>query len=771
MAVGNFALPVSTGGSAGWTPPSDWIDISSVGENEINILVGDGIGIGFYANIANDGTYSVDWGDGTIEHLFISEQVAEHNYVYGSGQMTSDGSSVYKIRIFNATDNITKWTTAKTTFYLSQQEEQNYLWVVFGTNFIEDFTGTFYDVNSSVPIICPFLQAVTLPDLTYCTNMSAMFMNCSSLQSVTFPNSWGGVLLTSSLFRGCKSLHYFNLPNSWGVVTSVEAMFQGCTSLSDVVLPNDWGNVLYTNSMFSDSVASSITLPDSWGGVQFTDQMFSNCTINSLKLPATWGQLLNATNLFNTSKVQNVVIPSDWYPLTSIEGMFSGCSNLKELKLPSSWGTIEDATSLFAGTGKLSIIDMPSDFNDIGAASLMFSYSENTPTIIISDWHLTAASSMFDSCTALVTLTLPSSFNSLSYLENFLANLPILANLTFPTDFGAVSGINGILSYCSALTEFTFPSTWGMVSTINKGIDNCANLTTVTLPSVMGDATVCKSLLIDNANLEVVTNTEYLGSINYDCDFSYLISNCRKITSPIVIASRIDRIDIIGNENTAQNSLITSIRLTNQDSGFYGYSPEVNVSYNSLSQAALETLFLDLPNNLPGKTIYISGNPGVGTEITKAISTTAGSDTVLMITGGVTNLDVGMQMYIPSGSINVTLQDTGDTVTLNDHGFSDGKMISFSAIGSTSGINTNTLYYVINSTLNTFQIAASAGGAVIPLVGNGTAVLEVAAIILSKTEPNTITVDMKMRTSTSTGSYFRALKTSYAYLKGWIVSF
>lgn len=69
---------------------------------------------------------------------------------------------------------------------------------------------------------------------------------------------------------------------------------------------------------------------------------------------------------------------------------------------------------------------------------------------------------------------------------------------------------------------------------------------------------------------------------------------------------------------------------------------------------------------------------------------------------------------------SVTFQDTGDTVTLNNHGLTANDVVVFTVITSTTGISINTTYYVVNPTTNTFQLATSAGGAALPLTTNGT---------------------------------------------------
>jgi hypothetical protein len=79
----------------------------------------------------------------------------------------------------------------------------------------------------------------------------------------------------------------------------------------------------------------------------------------------------------------------------------------------------------------------------------------------------------------------------------------------------------------------------------------------------------------------------------------------------------------------------------------------------------------------------------------------------------------------------VTFQDAGDTVTRTAHGLSVGATVSFLNITSTTGIVTGTTYFVITATANTFQLAATSGGAALPLTTNGTGIMQVVPSQLS----------------------------------------
>lgn len=79
-------------------------------------------------------------------------------------------------------------------------------------------------------------------------------------------------------------------------------------------------------------------------------------------------------------------------------------------------------------------------------------------------------------------------------------------------------------------------------------------------------------------------------------------------------------------------------------------------------------------------------------------------------------LSTSQNIIFPS----VTFTDSTDLVTRASHGLADGAAITFNNISDTTGILVDTTYYVINSTLNTFQLASTLGGTAIDLTGDGT---------------------------------------------------
>lgn len=88
--------------------------------------------------------------------------------------------------------------------------------------------------------------------------------------------------------------------------------------------------------------------------------------------------------------------------------------------------------------------------------------------------------------------------------------------------------------------------------------------------------------------------------------------------------------------------------------------------------------------------------------------------------------DLGWLPYF--STLPATFTDSGDTVTVNNHGLYFGAKVVFSQIVTTTGISVNTVYYAGNVTANTFRLFSTYAAAfnntpVINLTNNGTGLM------------------------------------------------
>lgn len=69
---------------------------------------------------------------------------------------------------------------------------------------------------------------------------------------------------------------------------------------------------------------------------------------------------------------------------------------------------------------------------------------------------------------------------------------------------------------------------------------------------------------------------------------------------------------------------------------------------------------------------------------------------------------------------NATADSTTDFFTVTNHGYADNDTIRFTTQAAVAGLTATTVtYYVRSSTANTFQLAATSGGAAIDFSDNG----------------------------------------------------
>jgi hypothetical protein len=75
---------------------------------------------------------------------------------------------------------------------------------------------------------------------------------------------------------------------------------------------------------------------------------------------------------------------------------------------------------------------------------------------------------------------------------------------------------------------------------------------------------------------------------------------------------------------------------------------------------------------------------------------------------------------VPTTTRSNTFTDTGDLVTHASHGLSNGTVVVFQSITTTTGASINVRYYVIGATTNTFQVSTTYGGSAVALTTDGT---------------------------------------------------
>jgi hypothetical protein len=249
-------------------------------------------------------------------------------------------------------------------------------------------------------------------------------------------------------------------------------------------------------------------------------------------------------------------------------------------------------------------------------------------------------------------------------------------------------------------------------------------------------------------------------------NMSSMFGSCSSLTTvPLLISGA-------GAITTKFNTIFSScISLTRAALNGSKYS----ISYTGckLSKEELESIFNYLDTiGAASQTITVTNNWGVTTPATVTGTTTAGSTTITMT--NTTGIAEGMQITGTGSPLTtaraVTFTDAGDLVNLASHGLSNGDEVSFATIVTTTGIVTNRIYYIVNATAGTFQVAATLGGLALALTTNGTGTLRYRTQVVSINPNVSITVSRPMTSGGANSLGFRQLRTGTAFLKGWLVT-
>ena len=414
-------------------------------------------------------------------------------------------------------------------------------------------------------------------------NMFLTFGNCSALEYIklppTAPTNQVGF---NNTFQNCSNLKNCVLPSNLNA-TTFASTFAGCASLASVVLPTSMSGLTSFASTFDGcQTLQEITLPTSVGAATITiNTMFRNCnSLTEITIPSTYnlGDCLTAFN--NCLNLRTITLPNNTQnSLTNMASAFNGCNNLESVVMPTSMNALVNLQTAFASCQKLKNITFPSSLNA-------------TTTML----------GTFQNCNNLESVVMPTSMTALTNMNNTFFNCAALKEITLPTSVSASMGTFNPFGSCVSLNNITFPTTQMTgINNINGFIGTCLSLTGMTNMDKIGNPSTAATTYIDGTgNIDVFQ----LPSLDFYCKFSRLI-----FTGRAGILTK-----------------LTSLRLRNNGSGQYaGSSPQINISYNSLGQAALVQVFNDLPT-ISAKTINITDNPGAAllTPAERAIATGKG---------------------------------------------------------------------------------------------------------------------------------------------------
>ena len=388
-----------------------------------------------------------------------------------------------------------------------------------------------YDNEYAGEVIIP--STVTYNGTTYSvtTIKERTFYDCSSLTSVTIPNSVTSI--GGEAFAGCSSLTSVTIPNS---VTSIgDYAFFHCSSLTSITIPNSVTSI-GSEAFYGCSSLTSVTIPNSVTSIG-NDAFYGCSSLTSITIPNSVTSI-GSEAFYGCSSLTSVTIPNS---VTSIgDAAFYYCSSLTSITIPNSVTSIGDyafyecslssitceaTTPPTLGTEVFSDIlavyipeNTLSAYQTAWGNEFVFVNNETTLTLHVATPG-TLADLIFDAGTrpALVAkLTLTGTLNDADFTcmrETMTSLVDVdlsgitntsgvnfgdkenLVRIILPTNLTSIE--NSAFNGCSSLTSITIPN--NVTSIGDWAFAWCTSLSSITIPNSVtsiGDLAfhICESL-------------------------------------------------------------------------------------------------------------------------------------------------------------------------------------------------------------------------------------------------------------------------------------
>jgi surface protein len=265
------------------------------------------------------------------------------------------------------------------------------------------------------------------------TDLSSMFMNCESLESIDLSHfDTSNVTTVAGMFYECRGLKSIDLSTfKTDKLTDIEGMFTHCTSLTDINLKGfDTSNVTDMGMLFS--VCSSLETVDLSGfntsKVTDMQSMFYGCSaLKSIDLSHFDTSNVTSMDLmfYECKSLQQLDLSNfNTSLVTEMSSMFRGCSSLTDINLRSfDISKITDTRSFFYNCSSLKELDITSfDMSNVKWTWGMFQGCSSLEKLYVNEnFQITSSDSsyeIFENCSKLPNYASPYTTNMAKFTED-----------------------------------------------------------------------------------------------------------------------------------------------------------------------------------------------------------------------------------------------------------------------------------------------------------------------------------------------------------------
>ena len=532
--------------------------------------------------------------------------------------------------------------------------------------------------------------------------------------------------------------------------------------------PSDWLPMPSVTSSHQKFVGLYAIFPDVFSTgvrVTFTDTgdlvgltqhgLYNGCTVRFTAITSTTGISINTNYYVINASLNSFQLASS--PGGAALTLTNDGSGTMEFSNANNFAAVRFTTS--SGTYTVDWGDGSSPVNVASGTTAEytynFSYYDQTNTTLTSLGYKQAIITVTPTTANLTAINLQVIVTTVPSQSSMVTGF-LDCTLSIPNCISSGITIGGTTAFHYYIERFTILNSGGCTS-MSAMFQNCYSLQSVPLFNTSA-VTNMSSMFSGCATLQSVPlfNTAAVTSM------SFMLSGCTSLQS-VPLFNTSAATSMVGMFNTASTLNDCPIIIRNTSS----------VQSTQLNQSALQNVFNNLITVTTSQTLTITGAWGAGGAVTSnSCTTSAGSNVITTV--NTTGLTVGMQVTGTNTplttAIAVTFTDSTDTVDLTAHGLSNGDEVSFATIVTTTGISINTIYYVVNSAANNFQVSLTFGGAAIALTSNGTGTMRYRASITSIVAGTSVTMNKNMTGSGTQNLIFRNLQTGTALMKGWTIS-